>query len=75
VGRSFALNEELNAVVYYTTVIAHLEKVFAEDLMYSHKMSSSASYLPGPQLVSTFFAVVEGIGRKPNSGPCRRSGS
>lgn len=38
-------------------------------------LSSSASYLPGPQLVNTFSAVVEGIGRKPNSGPCRRSGS
>jgi hypothetical protein len=45
------------------------------DLARAVDQSSSASYLPGPQLVSTFFAVVEGIGRKPNSGPCRRSGS
>ena len=37
-SRSFALNEELNAVVYHTTVIAQLEQVFAEDLTYSRKI-------------------------------------
>jgi cardiolipin synthase A/B len=37
-SRSFALNEELNAVVYHTTVVAQLEKVFAEDLKYSRKI-------------------------------------
>jgi cardiolipin synthase len=37
-SRSFALNEELNAVVYDTTVVARLEQVFAEDLKYSRKI-------------------------------------
>jgi len=37
-SRSFALNEELNAVVYHTTVVAQLEQVFAEDLKYSRKI-------------------------------------
>jgi cardiolipin synthase len=31
-SRSFALNEEVNAVVYHTSVVAKLEEVFAEDL-------------------------------------------
>jgi cardiolipin synthase len=37
-SRSFALNEELNAVVYHTTVVARLEQVFAEDLTYARKI-------------------------------------
>jgi phosphatidylserine/phosphatidylglycerophosphate/cardiolipin synthase-like enzyme len=37
-GWSFALNEELNAVVYHTTVVAQLEQVFAEDLKYARKI-------------------------------------
>jgi cardiolipin synthase len=37
-SRSFALNEELNAVVYHTTVVAQLEQVFAEDLKYARKI-------------------------------------
>jgi len=37
-SRSFALNEELNAVVYHTTVVAQLEQVFADDLKYSRKI-------------------------------------
>jgi cardiolipin synthase A/B len=36
--RSFALNEELNAVVYHATVVGRLEQVFAEDLRYSRKI-------------------------------------
>jgi cardiolipin synthase A/B len=37
-SRSFALNEELNAVIYHTTVVAQLEQVFAEDLKYARKI-------------------------------------
>jgi cardiolipin synthase A/B len=37
-SRSFALNEELNAVVYHTAVVARLEDVFTEDLKYSRKI-------------------------------------
>jgi len=37
-SRSFALNEELNAVVYHTSVVAKLEEVFAEDLKYSRRI-------------------------------------
>jgi cardiolipin synthase len=37
-SRSFALNEELNAVVYHTTVVGQLEQVFAEDLKYARKI-------------------------------------
>ena len=37
-SRSFALNEELNAVVYHGSVVAQLEDVFAEDLRYSRKI-------------------------------------
>src|SRR5689334_18168436 len=37
-SRSFALNEELNAVVYHTAVVAHLEDIFAEDPQYSRKI-------------------------------------
>jgi len=36
--RSFALNDELNAVVYHTDVVGQLEKVFADDLTYSRKI-------------------------------------
>jgi cardiolipin synthase A/B len=37
-SRSFALNEELNAVVYHTTAVAQLEQIFAEDLRHSRKV-------------------------------------
>jgi cardiolipin synthase len=37
-SRSFALNEEVNAVVYHTSVVAKLEEVFAEDLKYSRRI-------------------------------------
>jgi cardiolipin synthase A/B len=36
--RSFALNDEVNAVVYHTDVVGQLEKVFADDLTYSRKV-------------------------------------
>ena len=36
--RSFALNEELNAVVYEKEIVGRLEKVFADDLTYSRKI-------------------------------------
>jgi cardiolipin synthase A/B len=36
--RSFALNDEVNAVVYHNEVVGQLEKVFAEDLTYSKKI-------------------------------------
>jgi cardiolipin synthase len=36
--RSFALNEELNAVLYDTDVVGRLEKIFADDLTYSRKI-------------------------------------
>ena len=36
--RSFALNEELNAVLYNTEVAGRLEQVFADDLTYSRKV-------------------------------------
>ena len=36
--RSFALNEELNAVLYDTNVAGQLEKIFADDLAHSRKI-------------------------------------
>ena len=36
--RSFALNEELNAVLYDTDVAGRLEKIFTDDLTYSRKI-------------------------------------
>jgi cardiolipin synthase A/B len=36
--RSFALNEELNAVLYDKDITGQLEKVFADDLTYSRKI-------------------------------------
>jgi len=36
--RSFALNDEVNAVVYHNEVVGQLEKIFAEDLTYSRKV-------------------------------------
>ena len=36
--RSFALNEELNAVLYSRDIAGQLEKVFADDLTYSRKI-------------------------------------
>jgi cardiolipin synthase A/B len=36
--RSFALNEELNAVIYNKDVVGQLEKHFADDLRYSRKV-------------------------------------
>jgi cardiolipin synthase A/B len=36
--RSFALNEELNAVLYDKDVAGRLEKIFADDLTYSRKI-------------------------------------
>ena len=37
--RSFALNEELNAVLYNKDVAGQLEKIFADDLTYARKIS------------------------------------
>jgi cardiolipin synthase A/B len=37
--RSFALNEEVNLVVYSTDVAGRLERVFADDLVYSRKIN------------------------------------
>jgi cardiolipin synthase len=39
--RSFALNEELNAVVYDKDVVGKLEKIFADDLTYSRRIGYS----------------------------------
>ncbi len=36
--RSFALNDEVNAIVYHNEVVGQLEKVFADDLTYSRKI-------------------------------------
>jgi cardiolipin synthase A/B len=36
--RSFALNDEVNAVIYHNEVVGQLEKVFADDLAYSRKV-------------------------------------
>jgi len=36
--RSFALNEEVNLVVYSTDVAGRLERIFADDLVYSRKV-------------------------------------
>jgi cardiolipin synthase len=36
--RSFALNDEVNAVVYHNEVVGQLEKVFADDLTYSKRI-------------------------------------
>ena len=36
--RSFALNDEVNAVVYHNEVVGQLEKIFADDLTYSRKI-------------------------------------
>jgi len=37
-NRSFALNDELNLVIYDRTVASRLEKIFADDLAYSRKI-------------------------------------
>ena len=37
-SRSFALNEELNAVLYNKALVGQLEKIFAEDLAYSKRI-------------------------------------
>jgi len=37
--RSFALNDEVNAVVYHNEVVGQLEKIFADDLTHSRKIS------------------------------------
>lgn len=37
-SRSFALNQELNAVVYDKEVVSRLEKIFADDLAYARKV-------------------------------------
>ena len=37
--RSFALNEEVNLVVYSTDVAGRLERVFADDLVYARKIN------------------------------------
>jgi cardiolipin synthase A/B len=36
--RSFALNEEVNAVIYHNEVVGQLEKIFNEDLTYARKI-------------------------------------
>jgi cardiolipin synthase len=36
--RSFALNDEVNAVIYHNEVVGQLEKIFADDLTYSRKV-------------------------------------
>jgi len=36
--RSFALNDEVNAVIYHTEAVGQLEKIFVEDLTYSRKV-------------------------------------
>lgn len=41
-NRSFALNEEINLVVYDRGVAAELEKAFAEDLRHSKKLTYEA---------------------------------
>jgi cardiolipin synthase len=37
-ARSFALIDEVNAVIYHNEVVGQLEKIFAEDLTYSRKV-------------------------------------
>jgi len=37
-SRSFALNEELNAVVYDKEIVSRLEKIFADDLAHARKV-------------------------------------
>jgi cardiolipin synthase len=37
--RSFALNEEVNAVIYHNEVVGQLEKIFVDDLAYSRKIT------------------------------------
>jgi cardiolipin synthase len=41
-NRSFALNEEINLIVYDRETAAELEKAFAEDLKYSKKLTYEA---------------------------------
>jgi cardiolipin synthase A/B len=36
--RSFALNDEVNVVIYHNAVVGQLEKIFADDLTYSRKV-------------------------------------
>src|SRR6185503_6131286 len=36
--RSFALNDEVNAVIYHNEVVGQLETIFADDLTYSRKI-------------------------------------
>ena len=45
--RSFALNDEVNAVVYHNEVVGQLEKIFAEDLTYSRKVDFEQWRKPG----------------------------
>jgi len=46
--RSFALNDEVNAVVYHNEVVGQLEKIFAEDLTYSRKVDFEQWRSRGP---------------------------
>src|SRR4029077_5593617 len=39
--RSFALNDEVNAVIYHNEVVGQLEKIFADDLTYRERSASS----------------------------------
>jgi cardiolipin synthase len=41
-NRSFAFNEELNLAIYSTDVASRLERVFADDLIRSHKLTYEA---------------------------------
>ena len=40
--RSFALNDEVNAVVYHDEVVGQLERIFVDDLRYSRKVELAA---------------------------------
>ncbi len=47
-NRSFALNDELNLVVYNREVVSRLEKIFTEDLAYSRKIDDQQWRERGP---------------------------
>src|SRR5919106_1653359 len=57
-NRSFALNEEINLIVYDTTVAGRLEKVFAEDLKHSKRLTYEAwKSRPWKEKFLEFFTI------------------
>jgi cardiolipin synthase len=57
-NRSFALNEEINLIVYDTTIAGQLERIFAEDLKHSKKLTHEAwQSRPWKEKFLEFFTI------------------